>query len=356
MLLLPLIALAGTACTKPPEAPSRVRSVRTLVAAASKTESEHVYAGEVRPRYESNLGFRVSGKIQRRLVNVGDKVKTGDLLLQLDVQDLALSEAASQATVQAQQARFAVEKADFERYGKLAATGYISKTEYDRQKTHFQAAKAELESVKAQARVSGNQTTYAALRADTDGTITAVEAETGQVVAAGQTVVIVAKAGEMEVAAAVPEQGVRQLKAGMAMEVSLWTKGSQRFPASLRELALSADSATRTYPIRVHVSNPPTDMKLGMSASVIVPSGDLAPVFRIPLTAIVQRQGAAGIWVFDAATGTVKFKAVQIVGVADNDALIGEGIASGERIVTAGAMLLHEGQQVKLMATDQPAG
>jgi RND family efflux transporter MFP subunit len=160
----------------------------------------------------------------------------------------------------------------------------------------------------------------------------------------------------MEVAAAVPEQGVRQLKAGMAMEVSLWTKGSQRFPASLRELALSADPATRTYPIRVHVSNPPADMKLGMSASVIVPSGDLAAVFRIPLTAIVQRQGVAGVWMFDADTGTVKFKVVKIVGVADNDALVGEGIDSGERIVTAGAMLLHEGQQVKLMAADQPAG
>jgi RND family efflux transporter MFP subunit len=158
------------------------------------------------------------------------------------------------------------------------------------------------------------------------------------------------------VAAAVPEQGVRQLKAGMPMDVTLWTTGPQRFSASLRELALSADPATRTYPIRVHVSKPPADMKLGMSASVIVPSGDLSPVFRIPLTAIVQGQGGAGVWVFDTATGTVKFKAVHIVGVADNDALVGDGISSGERIVTAGAMLLHEGQQVKLMAADQPAG
>jgi len=149
-LLMVCATLLLTACDKPPQAPAAIRSVRTMVAASTPVNAFNTYAGEVRPRFESGLGFRVSGKIRQRLVNVGDQVAAGATLMLLDERDLALSEEASRAAVKAQEARFAVEKADFERFSKLAATKFISQTEFERQKTHFEAAKAQLEAVRAE--------------------------------------------------------------------------------------------------------------------------------------------------------------------------------------------------------------
>lgn len=343
------IAIALIACTKLPAESVPTRSVRTLVTTDVQPKVEATYAGEIRPRRESNLGFRVPGKILSRHVDVGEQVSKGQLLMRLDVQDLALNESASRATVAAQEAQFAVEKADFERFAKLARTGYISRAGFDRQKTHFEAARAQLDAVKAQARVSGNQASYAALRADVDGTITAVAAEAGQVVAAGSTVVRVARNGELEVASDIPEQQVAGLKPGQAMDVALWTSGDRRYPGRLRELASSANPATRTYSIRVGIDNPPPEMKLGMTASVIVPMTAARSFIRIPLSAYVQQREVAGVWVFDPTRGIVNFRPVQVVGIEGNEALVGGGLTAGERIVTAGANLLEPGQSVRLL-------
>ncbi len=342
-------AMLLSACSKPQEVTEEVRSVRTVVAAAGTTDARYTYAGEVRPRFESNLGFRVAGKIEQRKVNIGDRVRQGELLLQLDPADLALNEASSRATVAAQEAQFAVEKADLERYRKLLDTGFISKAEFDRQQTRFTAAEAQLASVRAQARVSGNQTGYAQLRADADGVITAIDAEVGQVVAAGQTIVRLARAGTMEVAANVPEQLLGSLKAGAPVTVMLWTVAGRDFAGRIRELASSADPATRTYALRVTVDAPPPEMQLGMTASVRIPGPAQPSLIHLPLTAYVEQQGVHGVWVFDEAGSIVRFRPVRLAGFDGNSALIGEGLQPGERVVTAGAPLLREGQKVRLM-------
>lgn len=349
-LLMVCATLLLTACDKPPQAPAAIRSVRTMVAASTPVNAFNTYAGEVRPRFESGLGFRVSGKIRQRLVNVGDHVAAGATLMLLDERDLALSEEASQAAVKAQEARFAVEKADFERFSKLAATKFISQTEFERQKTHFEAAKAQLEAVRAEARVSGNQTGYSTLRTENAGTVTAIEAESGQVVAAGQVVVRLAQAGEMEVAANIPESQLHGLATGAPVEVTLWAGGAQRLPAKIRELAASADPATRTYSMRVSVSAPPATMRLGMTASVVVPNPTTPNLIRVPLTAYTQYQGQAGVWIVNAADGTVSFRPAGSLGFDGNDILLDDQVKPGERIVTAGASLLHQGQQVRLLA------
>lgn len=336
-------------CGKPPPAPEEVRSVRTVVAAAGATDARRIYAGEVRPRYESNLGFRVAGKIDKRKVNVGDRVRKGELLLQLDPADLALNEASSQATVAAQEAQFAVEKADLARYRKLLDTGFISAAEFDRQQTRYAAAEAQLASVRAQARVSGNQTGYAQLHADADGVITAIDAEVGQVVAAGQTIVRLAQAGTMEVAANIPEQLLSSLKPGAPVKVALWTVDGRDFAGRIRELASSADPATRTYSLRVTVDAPPPEMRLGMTASVRIPGPELPSLIHLPTSAYTEQRGVHGVWVFDDASSTVRFRPVRLSGFDGNSALIGEGLAPGDRVVTAGAPLLREGQKVRLM-------
>lgn len=347
---LALAALTLAGCHKAPPPPEEIRPVRTIVAQPGPADINNVFAGEVRPRYQSDLGFRVAGKIAARHVNVGDAVKAGQLLASLDPKDLSLNEASSRANVAAQEAQFAVEQADLERYRKLLAQHFVSQAEFDRQQTRYKAAEAQLESVRAQARVSSNQTAYAELRADHDGTIVAVSAEAGQVVAAGQVVVRLAQAGEIEIATDVPEQLVRELQVGQAVQVSLWTAGEQVFPGTVRELARSADAATRTYALRVSVAQPPPGMRLGMTASVRIPRAGLPDLIHVPISAIVEQQGKQGLWILDAGAGVVHFRAVQAAAFSGNEALLGAGVQAGEQIVTAGAKLLMEGQKVRPLA------
>lgn len=348
-ILLGAATLLG-ACGQPPAAPEEVRPVRTIVVTPGPVEAENVYAGEVRPRYESGLGFRVAGKLSARLINVGDTVKAGQVLARLDPKDLSLNEASSRANVAAQEAQFAVEKADLERYAKLLAQGFVSHAEYERQQTKFKAAEAQLASVRAQARVSANQTGYAELRADHDGTITAVEAETGQVVGAGQNVARLAWSGEMEIAVNVPENLIQDLRVGQPVQVSLWTADGKIYPARLRELSSNADAATRTYAVRIALDKTPGEMKLGMTANVRIPHDGLPDMVHLPLSAWVEHAGVQGVWVLDAKAGVVNFRALRPAGVTGNEILIAEGLQPGEVVVTAGAPLLTPGQKVKPLA------
>lgn len=342
-----VIAAGLSGCAKPPPPAEDVRPVRTIVAQPGPAELNNVFAGEVRPRYQSDLGFRVAGKIAARLVNVGDTVKTGQVLARLDPKDLSLNEASSRANVAAQEAQFEVERVDLERYRKLLDQGFVSKAEFDRQQTRFKAAEAQLEAVRAQARVSANQTGYAELKADHDGTVVSVEAEAGQVVAAGQVVVRLAQAGEIEIATDVPEQLVRDLQVGQPVQVSLWTAGAQMFPGRVRELSSSAAAATRTYALRVTVEKPPAAMRLGMTASVRIPRHGVPELIHVPISSWVEQGGRQGVWVFDAAAGVVRFREAQVAAFSANEALLAGGVQPGEHIVTAGARMLAEGQRVR---------
>ncbi|GAC1623120.1 MAG: efflux RND transporter periplasmic adaptor subunit [Nevskia sp.] len=349
-VVISLAASVLAACSRPPAQAEEVRPVRTIVAQPAAADLDNVFAGEVRPRYQSELGFRVAGKISERLVNVGDPVKAGQLLARLDPKDLSLNEASSRAGVTAQEAQFAVEKADLDRYAKLLEQGFVSKAEYDRQQTKFKAAQAQLESVRAQARVSSNQTGYAELRADHGGTIVSIDADAGKVVAAGQVVMQLAQSGEMEVATDVPEQLVGGLKVGQTVSLSLWTADGKTYAGVLRELSSSADAATRTYRARIRIENPPPGMRLGMTASVRIPRGGIPDLIHIPLTAFTERDGRQGLWILDAGASIVHFREAKALAFAGNEALLGDGVKPGEIVVTAGAGLLKEGQKVYPLA------
>jgi len=182
--------------------------------------------------------------------------------------------------------------------------------------------------------------------------ITAVLAEPGQVVAAGQTVLRLARAGEIEVASSVPEDQVGRMHEGMPVQVSLWAGGGAPIAGSIRELASSADPATRTYTLRVSVPQPPAEMKLGMTASVRIPLGGLPKLIHLPLGALIEQQGKQGVWVFDAAAQAVAFRPIVVAGVIGNELLVGGGLKDGDVVVTAGAPLLLPGQKVKLMPHD----
>lgn len=344
-------SLGLAACHPPPPPVEEVRPVRALIATATPLQAQDTYAGEVRPRYESSLGFRVAGKIQQRLANVGDRVSRGQVLAKLDPKDLALAEAGSRAALAAQKAQLEVERADLGRYKQLVADQVISQSAYDRQLSLFQAAQAQFDAAQAQLRQSSNQVEYALLRADHDGSIAAIEAEAGQVIAAGEAVVRLAWSGDTEIAASVPEDAVHRVRIGMPVEVSLWVDRTRSFKGEVRELSSSADPSTRTYSMRVSVPEAPPEMRLGMTASVRLPAATDAKLIHMPLTAVVERQGQGGVWVFDPKTGRVGFRALHFAGAAGNEMLVAEGLAEGEIVVTAGASYLLPGQKVRLMQT-----
>ena len=346
---LPIACALLAACHKPPQPQPDIRPVRTVVAAAATLDAANTYAGEVRPRYESDLGFRVQGKILRREVNAGDTVKRGQVLAQLDPVDLALTEDAARAQLAALEAQLAVAKTDYVRNQKLYAVGVVGQAGLDRYTATYKAALAQVAAARAQMRSTNNQTGYAQLRADADGTVTAIMAEAGQVVTVGQPVVRLAHAGEIEVAFSLPEDQIGRVRAGMPVQVSLWVAPGAPVAGVIREVAASADPSTRTYAARVSIPQPPEALRLGMTASVRVPLAGAPALIHLPLDSLVEQQGHQGVWIYDRAAQAVAFRAVQVVGVDGNELLVGGGLAADDVVVTAGAALLTQGQKVKLL-------
>lgn len=245
-----LLAALLSACGKQPAAPEPERAVRTQLVTAGTASASHEYAAEVKPRIESRLSFRVGGKLLSRAVNLGDAVKAGQLLARIDGQDLRLAEAAASAAVAAARTNRDQAGQDYKRFVDLQRQGFISTAELERRDSAFKAAQAQLEQAKAQADVQGNQAGYAQLLADGAGVVTGIDAEPGQVLAAGTPVVRVALDGPRDIVFAVPEDQIARVRAAAgrpaALKVRLW--GSDKTaPLTLREVAAAADPATRTF-------------------------------------------------------------------------------------------------------------
>ncbi|OHC67216.1 MAG: efflux transporter periplasmic adaptor subunit [Rhodocyclales bacterium GWA2_65_20] len=328
---LPLLCAAAlAACSEPPPPAAAVPVVKTLIAGEAPAAGARTYSGEVRARHETTLAFRVGGKIVERSADVGAVVKAGQILARLDPADLALQ--AGQA-----EAQRALADADARRYRDLRGRNFVSQSALDAKETALEAAQA-------QAALAKNQAAYAVLKADKPGAIAQVLAEPGQVVAAGQGVFRLAEAGETEVAIAVPEAQLADLKPGAAAEVVLWT-GRQPLRGRLRELAPVADAATRTYPARISLLDRAPGLALGMTASVRFRQ-EAADALTVPLAAIFQQERQPAVWVV-AADDTVSLRAVSVAAYTDAGATIAEGLKSGERIVAAGVHKLSAGQKVR---------
>ena len=362
-----LISLLGAAvlaaCSKaePPSAP--IRAVRTMAVATDTSGGTYEYAAEVRARTESRLGFRVGGKIVHRTANVGDTVKAGQVLAQLDPQDLKLGQDAARAGLVAAQANFDQTAADFKRFKELRDQGFISSAELERRDTALKAAQAQLDQARAQSSVQGNQAAYAALVADASGVITGVDAEPGMVVSAGASVVRLAHDGPRDVVFNVPEDKVGVIKALAAqsggIKVRLWG-GTETLPAHIREIAAAADPVTRTFTVKADLEKLPanTSVRLGQTATILAELPKVAGITKLPLSALREEQGKTAVWVVDKATMTVASKDVQLAGADGNEAVITSGLAPGMLVVTAGVHVLNPGQQVKLYVdpTAPPVG
>ncbi len=340
--------LAG--CSKtPPATYEEVRPVRTVVAGHSDGTVGAAYSGEIRARYESQLGFRTGGKIVARLVEVGSHVKRGQPLMQLDAAQESLQLAAASAEVDGARSRVAQAKVDLQRAETLLARQFASQAEVDQQRLALQQAEAQLRAAAARQQLGVNQRGYATLVADRDGVVSALHAEAGQVVAAGQAVAVVAGDGEREVTISIPESRVDELRRARTLQVTVWAHPGKSWTGSLRELAPDTDSVTRTYSARIAIAQPdPELLRLGMTASVLAPDVDGARAIRLPLTAIVDGEGKRSVWIVDAKTQRVAARPVKLGSAQNDSVLVTGGLAGGETVVTAGVHMLQPNQQVRL--------
>jgi len=333
--LLAMLFLCA-ACSPPVPPPEPPRPVLTSVLGANTDDGTTTYSGEVRSRYESALGFRISGKISARLVDVGSVVKAGDVLARLDPADTALSAAASKAQLD-------LAEADVRRYRELRSKNFVSSSALDAKETAFKSAKA-------QADLSHNQSTYTVLRADQAGVVEAIAAEAGQVVVAGQTILRLARTDELEVSIAIPESRRSAVRLQQAATIRLWSDEQARYKGLVRELSPVADAATRTYAARVSILQPDAKIALGMTASVLftdeasTTGGETE--LRVPLTAIFQNEGKPALWIV-AADQTLSLKAVNILAYGEKDAVISGAVTAGERYVVAGVHKLAAGEKIR---------
>ena len=306
------------------------------------------YAGEIRAREESALAFRVGGNLVRREVDVGDEVKRGQLLAELDPGDLRLQAQAVQAQVASAEAELARAAADRARYAKLAQQQLVSRSALDAQDAAYAAAAGQAKAARAQLDVARNQAGYAQLRAPRDGVVAARQAEAGQVVTAGQTVFTLAGDAGREVAIALPETRIRDFHAGQPVLVELWNAPGSRLPGTIREIAPAADPQARTYAVRIALGGDAAKIvELGQSARVYIADEGNATTLRVPLAA-VQRgaKGATALWVVDPATRRLHLTPVQLGPLGEDSAPVLRGIAVDAWIVAAGGHLLREGQAV----------
>nr|WP_315491788.1 efflux RND transporter periplasmic adaptor subunit [uncultured Rhodoferax sp.] len=338
-----------SACSRPapPEAP--IRSVKVLTVGVDNMHSGSEFAGEVRARVESRLGFRVAGKMVRRQAELGQRVKAGDVLAQLDPQDYQLAAQAGQAQVAAALTNRDLAAADFKRFKELRDQNFISGAELERRDAAVKAAQAQLDQAQAQSRGQGNQAAYTTLVADTSGVITAVEAEPGQVVAAGTPVLRIAQDGPRDVVFAVPEDKVALIKVGSGVEVRAWA-GKTAFKGLVREVAASADPITRTFTVKVGLEalDAKDALALGTTVSIIPQALDRSnvQVIKLPTSALRQDGKTSAVWVLDTNTMTVKLQPVQIATADGNEVVIASGLQPGMQVVSAGVHVLAPGEKV----------
>jgi multidrug efflux system membrane fusion protein len=353
-----LIALAGVAllagCGRDaPPPPADIRPVRAEQAGFQDSPRGTRYAGEVRARYETDLAFRVAGRVQTRTVEVGTAVRASQVIATLDPQDYALAASAARAQLTAAEAEAKLARQDLQRYIELRAQNFISQAELDRRRTSADAAQARVRQLRADAARQGNQQAYTRLTAPHAGVVTAISFEAGQVVAAGQPVAQLARTGELEVRIDVPENALDELRTAHALTIRLWSAPGKQYAGTLRELSPMADAASRTYSARVSFAKPDADVKLGMTATVEVGQAT-APSLSVAQTALFRVNGKPQVWVVDRRTGKVAARSVEIGALDGDRATIVSGLSAGEWVVTAGVHKIAPHQQVRLVDPGRP--
>ena len=354
--LATVLVVALAACSKPEAQPEPVRSVKLLTVQVGTMSAEAEYAGEVRARTELRLGFRVPGKLLQRQAEVGQRVKAGDVLAQLDPQDFKLAIDAVRAQLNAAETNRDLAAAEFQRSKTLRAQNFVSGVELDRRQAALDAAQSQVAQVRAQLDAQSNQSAYTRLLASASGVVTAVDAELGQVVSVGAPVVRIAQDGPLDVVFAVPEGSVAELPLGSKAAVRQWA-GDAVLSGLVREKAALADPATRTFQVKLAL-DPGVRLPLGSTVTVIPqalsPKGQQA--IMLPTSALWHDNGGSAVWVLEPEPMTLRRQPVQVVAADGNQVVVASGLAPGMQVVVAGVHVLTAGQKVSVYQPRVVAG
>jgi RND family efflux transporter MFP subunit len=355
MAFLAAAALAPLLAACDNSAAQHVAQNRPVLAAAVHYEAQardRTMVGTIRPRIESDLGFRVAGKVSKRLVEVGARVESGQPLAMLDEVDLKLQADQADAEFSAATGVLAQAAAAETRTQELRQKGWSTEALFDQAKAAADEARARLKRAERSVELTRNSLSYATLTADAPGVVTATLVEPGQVVVAGQTAIRVARLAEKEAVVAIPEALLARAKSGEA-RVSIWSQPDKVYLAKLRELAPSADPATRTYLAKFSIPDAADEVQLGMTATLVLSDPQCDRVARLPLSALYNQGGGPAVYVVDAATGTITLKPVTVKAYESKDVLISDGVVEGANVVALGVQKLDPAEKVKVVSSLQ---
>ena len=341
-------SLAGCREQAPP-APD-IRPVRTVTVERRPIEEPFALTGQIRAQDEVSLAFRIDGRMIERRINVGDRVRPGQVIARLDPQNQQNALRSAQANVSAAQGQFVQARNNFERQQALLAKGFTTRVQYDQALQTLQTTQAQVDSTQAQLRTAQDQLSYTELQADAAGVVTQKGAEPGEVVRAGQMIVQVARQGGRDAVFDVPAQLIRTAPRDPVVQVSLADDPDVKTVGRVREVAPSADPATRTFQVKVGLTEPPEAMRLG---ATVVGRVDLssAPVIEVPATALTQANGKPAVWVVDPADHTVSLRNIDVLRYDPAAVIVRQGLEAGDVVVTAGVQALRPGQKVRLLGS-----
>jgi RND family efflux transporter MFP subunit len=351
LLLIPVLALGLAACNEitaqpaPPARPVLIARVHYEAQAPDRS-----FVGVIKPKIESDLGFRVAGKVSKRLVEVGAIVDSGQALATLDEADLRLQAEQAEAELRAATGVLAQAEAAESRIKTLRVNGWSTEAQLDQARATADEARARLSRAERSVELTKNSLSYATLVADAPGVVTASAIEPGQVVAAGQSAIRVARLADKEVVVAIPESLSVRAKSGEAW-VSLWSMPDTRYLAKLRELAPSADPATRTYLAKFSIPTAGSEVQLGMTATLSLSDSATERVARLPLSALVNQGEGPSLYVVDGKTGMLSLKRVVVKAYESSNVLVSSGVDEGTDVVALGVQKLDPAQKVKVVST-----
>jgi len=342
-----LVGLLG-GCQEVEAPPPDIRPVRTITVERRVDEQSVSLTGHVRAQDEVSLAFRIDGRMLERPVNVGDQIKPGQVVARLDPQNQQNTLRSAQANLSAAQGQLTQARNTFARQQSLLQKGYTTRAQFDDAQQALQTAEAQVDSAQAQLLNAQDQLSYTELHADAPGTVTAKGAEPGEVVKAGQMILQVARQGGRDAVFDVPAQLVRMRPREAVITVTLADDPTVKTTGRVREVAPQADPATRTYQVKVGLTDPPAAMRLG-STVVGRASATFDEVIEIPATALTEANGRPAVWVVDPTTQTVSLRNVDVVRYDPASVTVSQGVEAGDVVVTAGVQALRPGQKVRLL-------
>lgn len=329
----------------PPDSPV-VRPAKVIMIALSETRDSLALAGEVRARHEVPLAFQVGGKVVERSAELGSSVKRGQVLGRIESTDYRLASDAQQADLASARAQLSQAEADLKRFTELRKQGFVSESDLVHQRTLVDTTRARVQAAEATKSERTRQIDYTRLIADSDGVITALNFNVGQVVAAGQPVLHLARPGEREIAVHVPESALGRFRAAAGYEISVNALPGKSFNGQIREISAAADPLTRSYPARIRVTDGGNALLLNMSATISL-TDKANPAIRLPLSAVFSRDGVRKVWTLNPQTSTVHAVSISASMASGNDWVVSAGLKPGDMVIVAGANLLQEGQKVR---------